>query len=100
MTRANLFEIMQDNCDLATTAMNVHDDVVRPATPASRGTDVPVLEEWVTALFIMHGIKARWSMNYWLVSNKAGAESGISRNHTFEEVQAVVRDLANRTARR
>ena len=97
--KTTLFEVMKDNADL-TPMGNPDASVVLPATPASKGTDIPVLDEWVTALLIMRGIKARWVMNYWLVSNKAGAESGISRNYTFDEVNSVLIDLANRTAKR
>jgi hypothetical protein len=98
--KTSLFETMQNNNDLASSAINPDAPVVLQPAPASLGTDVPVLEEWVTALLIMHGVKARWVINYWLVSNKAGAESGISRNYTFDEVQSVLKDMAGRTARR
>lgn len=98
--KTTLFETMKNNSDLSSSAINPDQDVVMAPAPASLGTEVPVLEDWVTALLIMHGVKARWVMNYWLVSNRAGAESGISRNHTFDEVNFVLNDLARRTARR
>jgi hypothetical protein len=98
--KTSLFETMRDNTDLSSSAINPDAPVVMAPACASLGTEVPVLEDWVTALLIMHGVKARWVINYWLVSNKAGAESGISRNYTFDEVQSVLKDMAGRTARR
>jgi len=98
--KTTLFETMKNNTDLSGRDINPDAPVVMAPAPASLGTDVPVLEDWVTALLIMHGVKARWVINYWLVSNKAGAESGISRNYTFDEVQSVLKDMAGRTARR
>lgn len=98
--KTTLFETMKGNSDLASTIINPDAPVVLQPSASSAGTDIPVLEEWVTALLIMHGVKARWVFNYWLVSNKAGAESGISAKYTFDEVQSVLRDLAGRTARR
>lgn len=98
--KTTLFETMTGNSDLASTTIHPDAPVVLQPAPASKGTDVPVLDEWVTALFIMHGVKARWVINYWLVSNSAGAESGISRNYTFDEVQSVLKNMAGRTARR
>jgi hypothetical protein len=96
--RKTLKDVMEGNDDLALPApLDVSDvvSVVRPTDGAA-----PALQDWVTALLIMHGVKARWVINYWLVSNKAGAESGISKNYTFDEVQSVLKDLAGRTARR
>jgi hypothetical protein len=100
--KKTLKEIMTGNDDLSVSEVRVPLDVsdIVSVSSVSSGTNVPVLEDWVTALLIMHGIKARWVINYWLVSNKAGAESGISRNYTFDEVQSVLKDMAGRTARR
>ncbi len=94
-----LKEVMAGNDDLAVSVPPPDvSDIVSVARVS--GSGAPVLDEWVTALLIMHGVKARWVINYWLVSNKAGAESGISKNYTFDEVQSVLKDMAGRTARR
>ena len=95
-----LMEAMRGNSDLTSTAINPDRPVVLPPTPASAGTNPQPLPDWCTALFIMHGIKARWVINYYQVSNMAGAESGVNDHPTFEQVDAVIKDLARRTAKR
>lgn len=98
--KSRLFETMVNNTDLAAGHGNYDAPVIQPAAPASRGSDAPPLEEFVTALFIMHGIKARWVFNYWLISNAAGAESGLPAKPTYDQVMTEIKALATRTARR
>jgi hypothetical protein len=99
--KTTLLDTMRDNTDLASaTVWNSDQPTVLEPTPASRGKDIPVLEDWVTALLIMNGVKARWVLNYWLVSNAQGAESGLSPRPSFDEVQSVLKNMAGRTAKR
>jgi hypothetical protein len=97
---SNLIGAMRSNDDLTSTAINPDKPVILAPAPASAGTNAPMLEEWVTALFIMNGVQARWVINYWLVANRAGAESGIPAVPTYDQVIHVINDLARRTAKR
>lgn len=98
--KKTLKETMAEDHALVTANQNWDAPVVLEPSPASRGTSVPVLPEWATAMMIMHGIKARWVINYWLVSNKYGAESGVSSRDNYDEWESVIKNMASRTATR
>lgn len=97
---SDLFETMNNNSDLSSTAINPDAPVVTAPTQSSLGSDIPMLREWETAFMIMNGLKARWAFNYWQVSNREGAESGIPKNAELHHWESVAEDLQSRTAKR
>lgn len=97
MRKKTLSEIMAGDGSLTTGNQNWDAPVVLEPTPASRGTNIPVLPEWATALMIMHGVKAKWVINYWKVS-KGNVESGVSARDNYDEWAAVIKEMVGRAA--
>ena len=96
----SLAQIMAGDAALVSPGMNWDAPVVLPATPASVDAFAqPPLHEGITALLIMNGCTAKWAVNFWLVTNRAGARAHVSGRGDFEEWLAATKDLANRTAR-
>ena len=99
--KASLAQIMAGDDALVSPGMNWNAPVVLPATPASVDKfAAPELHEGITALMIMNGCQAKWAVNFWRVSNRAGALTHVSGKNDFDEWNDAIKSLASRTVTR
>lgn len=98
--KTTLAQMMAGDDALVTPGLNWNAPTMLPATPASQDEFAqPPLHEGLVALMIIHGLSAKWAVNFWLVTNKAGARAHVSRREDWDEWQAAVKSLAERTVK-
>lgn len=95
--KTNLVEIMQDNNDLAVVEevqlqARIAQPLVGDPTCIADGHG-PELPPEITALLVMAGLQARWSINFWLLVDKHGRRGHVSARGDFEEWQGVINGL-------
>ena len=52
------------------------------------------MSEAIEALMIMNGVKAKWVINYFVVSNKIGINTGVSGRNDYAEWENAMKVLA------
>lgn len=94
---AKLTQVMADDTALVTPNVNWNaPTILPPAIPAATDKFAqPEMPEGFSALLIMHGLQAKWCLNYWRLSNRNGAVAHVSARNDWDEWQSAVKNLAN-----
>lgn len=95
MASKKLLAAMARDTALSETAMQPDANHIEQNGPT--GTE-GALPEWASAMLIMNGCRAKWAVNYWVIS-KGSVESGISGRNNFDEWVSVINDVVARSTR-
>ncbi len=90
--KTSLIDVMAENEDLSVQT-RVNQPLVGDPTIIADGHG-PELAEGITALLVMAGCQARWSCNFWLVTNKHGKRGHVSAAGDFDEWRAALNVMA------
>lgn len=95
-TRTGLAAMMAGDDALVTPGRDWNANVIGSAL---HGSSSPPLHEGFSALLIMHGLTAKWCINYWMLENREGARAHVSAKEDFDEWQAAVKSIDSRTVK-